>query len=521
VARSGLLAPAWPHQLAQMGAAVARSGPLGALPRIAAIRYGRRTALIDERGSLTFKELDQRSNAIANAWIDRGLERGEGVAILARNHRGFLEATFAAAKCGARIVFLNTDFAGPQIREVAEREGTDLLVYDDEYAGTLEGVEPRRGRFRAWAEDPGPDTLDALIESGSTSPPRRSGAGAKIILLTSGTTGTPKGASRKEPRSLQPLGGLLERVPFRTREVVECAAPMFHALGFASALLALGMGSTVVVRRRFDAAAVLDSLHRNRVTTLVAVPVMLQRLVDLGFEPWQGKDLSRLRIIFLSGSQLGADLCQRAMAAFGPVVYNLYGSTEIAYATLATPEDLEAEPGCVGRPIRGTIVRLYDDNGGRVPEGGTGRIFVGNPAQFDGYTGGGGKEIIDGLMSSGDVGHFDENGRLFVDGRDDDMIVSGGENVFPREVEELLAAHGSVVEAAVIGAPDDKHGQRLVAFVVPRDGASLTEDDVRTHVSSHLARFKTPRDVYFLPELPRNPSGKVLKRQLREVVGRD
>ena len=202
------------------------------------------------------------------------------------------------------------------------------------------------------------------------------------------------------------------------------------------------------------------------------------------------------------------------MDLFGDNVYNLYGSTEVAWASIATPEDLRAAPGTAGRPPHGTIVRLYDDDGNPVPQGETGRIFVGNEMQFEGYTGGGNKDAIDGLLSSGDVGHFDEAGRLFVDGRDDDMIVSGGENVFPAEVEDLLAGHDAIVEVAVFGVDDEEFGQRLKAVVVLRDGASVSEDDIKKHVKSNLAGYKVPRDVEFVDELPRTSTGKVLKREL-------
>jgi fatty-acyl-CoA synthase len=513
-ARSGLLGVELPHRVAKIAAAFRRYGAVGALPTIAATRYGSRTAIVDELGTMTFQELDHQSNALANAWRGRGLRPGEGVAILARNHRGFLLSTFAAAKCGARIVLLNTDFAGPQIREVAEREGTDLLVHDDEYADVLAGVEPRRGRFRCWADTPGPDTIDALIDGAPTQPPPAPGVQPRIILLTSGTTGTPKGAPRSEPRSLAPLGALLSKVPLKARTVTVLPAPMFHTLGFAHALLAVGFGCTLVVRRRFDPAAVLNDLAEHEATALIVVPVMLQRLVDLGEDAFEGVDLSKLEVIFVAGSQLGAELCQRVTAAFGPVVYNLYGSTEVAYATVATPADLAAEPGCVGSPVRGAVVKIFDESGAQVPNGTTGRIFVGNAFQFEGYTGGGDKERIQGLMSSGDVGHFDAAGRLFIDGRDDDMIVSGGENVFPGELEELLARHPAVREAAAVGVPDETFGHRLRAFVVVRDGESLSEDEVKDHVRANLARYKVPREVVFLDELPRNSTGKVLKRQL-------
>jgi fatty-acyl-CoA synthase len=517
--RSGLVGPELPHRVAQLLLAFERFGLLGGAIAAGAIRHGDQLALIDERGGLTYKELDLRSNALANAWRERGLESGEGVAILARNHRGFLDAMFAGAKCGSRIVLLNTSFAGPQIREVASREGTDLLVYDDDYAEMLEGVDPPRGRWRAWTDGDGEtreDTLDALINDNSTDAPPKAGVAPRITILTSGTTGTPKGAPRSEPRSLALFGGLLSKVPFRAKEVTELCVPMFHALGFMQAIVGIALGSTLVVRRRFDPEATLESLVQHHATAMVVVPVMLRRMVDLGEEAVKKRDFSALRIIFVSGSALGAELARRAMETFGPVIYNLYGSTEIAYATIATPEDLEADPSSVGKVVRGSVVKIFDEEDQEVPTGTSGGIFVGNISQFEGYTGGGTKDAVQGLMSSGDVGHFDKEGRLFIDGRDDEMIVSGGENVFPAEVEELLAGHESIEEAAAIGVEDEKFGQRLKAFVVLRDGVELSEDEVKEYVRENLARYKVPREVVFVDELPRNPTGKVIKRELEE-----
>jgi fatty-acyl-CoA synthase len=516
--RSGMVGPQLPHRVAQMLFGFERFGLLGGSLTAAAIRLGDQVAVIDERGELTYKELDERSNALANAWREHGLEPGEGVAILARNHRGFLEAVFAGAKCGAKIVLLNTSFAGPQIREVASREGTDLLVHDDEYSELLGDEVPPRGRWRAWVDDGdgADDTLDALIAGARTNAPPKPGTAPRITILTSGTTGTPKGAPRGEPRSLALLGGLLSKVPFHAREVTELPVPMFHALGFMQALVGVGLGSTLVMRRRFDPEATLDSLERHHATAMIAVPVMVQRLVDLGEEEIGKRELSSLRIIFVSGSALGIDLAQRATELFGPVIYNLYGSTEVAYATIATPEDLEAEPGSVGKVVRGSVIKILDEDGKELPRGKTGRIFVGNLSQFEGYTGGGNKEAVGGLISSGDVGHFDANGRLFIEGRDDEMIVSGGENVFPAEVEELLAGHDGIKEAAAVGVDDEKFGQRLKAFVVLRDGEQLSEDDIKGYVKENLATYKVPREVVFVEELPRNPTGKVLKRELLE-----
>ena len=279
-------------------------------------------------------------------------------------------------------------------------------------------------------------------------------------------------------------------------------------------MLGLLLGTTLVVRRRFDAEQTLTSLSKHRATAMIAVPIMLRRLIDFGPQAFSDKDLSALRIVFVAGSQLGGTLCTEAMNIFGPVIYNMYGSTEVAYATLATPVDLVVEPDCVGQVVPGTVVKLYDDDGRPVQTGAPGRIFVGNAITFDGYTGGGGKESIDGLLATGDIGHFDTEGRLFIDGRADDMIVSGGENVFPAEIEEALAAHPGIGEAAVIAVTDDEYGQRLRSFIVLKPGATLTDQDVKDHVRQRLARFKVPRDVRFVAELPRNPTGKVIKRQL-------
>ncbi len=516
-----MAAPEMPHRVAQMLRAFERFGMLGGAIAAGGIRHGDRVAIVDEKGELSYRELDRRSNALANAWRERGLQPGEGVALLIRNHRGFLDAVFAAAKCGARIILLNTSFAGPQIREVAGREGTDLLVYDDEYSSVLGGVEPPRGRFRAWTDgdDGSVDTLEDLIAGADAKAPPKPGVTPRITILTSGTTGTPKGAPRAEPRSLALIGGLLSKVPFRAREVTELSVPMFHALGFMQAIVGIALGSTLVIRRRFDPEATLESLERNRASAIVVVPVMLRRIVDLGEDAIKARDLSNLRIVFVSGSALGVDLTKRSLAALGPVIYNLYGSTEVAYATIATPDDLAVEPGCVGKVVRGSVVKILDESGEELPAGESGRIFVGNLSQFEGYTGGGSKDEVGGLMSSGDVGHFDGEGRLFIDGRDDEMIVSGGENVFPAEVEELLAGHEAIEEAAAIGVEDDRFGQRLKVFAVLRDGAELSEDEVKGYVKDNLANYKVPREVVFVDELPRNSTGKVLKRELEQSGG--
>ena len=280
---------------------------------------------------------------------------------------------------------------------------------------------------------------------------------------------------------------------------------------------ALALGNRIVLARRFDPESTLKSIAEHRATTLILVPTMLQRILDLGPEVLAKYDTSSLKVVFAAGSSLSPDLCRRTDDAFGPVLYNLYGSTEVAVAAVATPHDLRQAPGTVGRPPVGCTLAVYDEQRRRITEPGrTGTLFVSSGLSFAGYTDGGNKEIVDGLLSSGDTGHFDETGLWFVDGRDDDMIVSGGENVFPLEVENLLADHPGVVEAAVVGVDDADFGKRLAAFVVSRTASDLDAEELKSYVRAHLARHKVPRDVVFIDALPRNETGKVLRRQLAE-----
>ncbi len=435
---------------------------------------------------------------------------------MCRNHRGFVDATIAAAKLGASALYLNTMFSGPQLVDVIAREGPRLLIHDEEFSGLLEGVEGVE-RVIAWTEgDAGEtgSTLEALIASGDESsldPPKEE---ARFVILTSGTTGTPKGAQRSSPGGLGAIAGLFDRIPYRSGERMMIASPLFHSWGFTHFALGLPLGSAMVLRRRFDPEGTLQAVQEHRTQVLAVVPVMVQRILALPEETLARYDLSSLRITSVSGSALPGEMALKWMDHFGDNIYNLYGSTEVAYATIATPEELRAAPGTAGRPPRGTTVKLFDDSGREVPRGQVGRIFVGNGMAFEGYTGGGGKEVIGDLLSSGDVGHFDSEGRLFIDGRDDEMIVSGGENVFPREVEDLLSDHEAVAEAAVIGVPDEEFGQRLKAFVVVHPEKQLSEEEAKAHVKTNLAGYKTPREIVFLEELPRNATGKILKRDL-------
>ena len=515
---AGVIKPYPPHRLAQVGMALLQwgTGPAGGFTAMA-ILHGGRTAVVDELGELTYAELHERSNRLADGLRSRGVGAGDSVAIMCRNHRGFLDASIAAAKLGADILYLNTAFSGPQLVDVLDREDPKVVVHDEEFSGLLDEADPR-DRVIGWCDHSGDEaTLESLIGDGSPedhAPPEKP---SRVIILTSGTTGTPKGAPRSEA-GIEAATALLSRLPLRAGWRTHIAAPLFHTWGWAHFALAMLLGSTMVLRRKFDPEDCLRTLVEEECESLVVIPVMLQRIMQLPPETLDSYDLSGVRVVAASGSALPGDLGADWMDRFGENLYNIYGSTEVAYATIANPADLREAPGTAGKAPFATVVKILDDDGGELPRGEAGRIFVGNSLLFEGYTGGGNKDLVDGLMATGDVGRFDEGGRLIVEGRDDEMIVSGGENVFPAEVEDCLSRHEAVAEAAAIGVDDDDFGKRLRAFVVLADGADVSEDDLKDHVKQNLARFKVPREIVFLDELPRNATGKVVKRELAEAT---
>lgn len=518
MARSGVIRPYGPVTLARLARRLGRwgigfAGGMGAL----AERDPDGVAVVDELGSLTWAEVDERSTRLADGLRQAGVGEADGVAVLVRNSRYFVDVSTALSKLGADILYLNTAFSATHLGEVCERERPVAVVYDEEFTDLVDksGVDLRR--VVAWREEGSESTeahVEQLIEAGSPvlgSPPAHT---TRPVILTSGTTGTPKGAPRGEA-GLDGAVALLSRIPLRAGGTTLIAAPLFHTWGWAHLNLAMLLGSTLVLRRRFDPTDFLDQLQRHHCDAAIVIPVMMQRIMRLEAEQRRG-DWSALRVVAASGSALPGDLATDWMDAFGDNLYNTYGSTEVAWATIATPEDMRAAPGTAGRSPALTVVRIYDEDGQPVSPGDSGRIFVGNSMLFGGYTGDTeeSKEMIEGLMSSGDVGRFDAEGRLFVEGRDDEMIVSGGENVFPKEVEDCLARHGAVADAAAIGVEDEDYGMRLRAFVVTE--GSVSEDELKEHVKENLARYKVPREVVFLEELPRNSTGKVLKKDLHD-----
>jgi len=511
--RAGVLKPIRPDKTMRIVRAAKGWGRSPAMGFIAlAIRQPDTVAVIDDDGSATFDEVNRRSNALARGLREAGVSAGDVVGVLCRNHRGFVETILACCKVGANTVLLNTMFAAPQLTEVGKREKISALLYDEEFQNLLEGLQGMP-RFIVYGsgDDPNIEDLIASHADHNVEPPSIE---SRFTMLTSGTTGTPKGAKRGSPKGMLPIASMLSAIPLRTGERTMIAAPLFHSWGLGQFQLGLVLGTTYVMTRRFDPEATLRAITVHQCTSLAVVPIMMQRMLALPDEVKRKYDLGSLRITAASGSALPGHVATEWMDTFGDNLYNFYGSTEVAMASVASPEDMRAAPGTAGKSPMGTVVKILDGEGNPLPDGQTGRIFVANAISFEGYTSGDDKERLDGMVSSGDVGHFDEDGRLFVDGRDDDMIISGGENLFPREVEDLIAGHDDVEEAAVIGVSDPDWGQRLKAFVVLKPGATLDEGAVKAYVKRGLATYKVPRDVVFIDALPRNATGKILKKNL-------
>ena len=523
--RARVIAPMRPDRYLKMAAAMRRGG-MGMTVGFAgaAQRCPDRPGLIDELGTLTWRQLDERINALAAALQKLPAGQPKVIGIMCRNHRGFVEAVVAANRIGSDVLLLNTSFAGPALADVVNREGVDTVIYDEEFTATVDRAladRPDATRIVAWTDGQHDLTVEKLIADHAGQQPERSGRKGRMILLTSGTTGTPKGANQSGGNAgIGTLKAILDRTPWRAEETIVIVAPMFHAWGFSQLIFAASMACTVVTRRKFDPEATLDLIDRHQATGLAVVPVMFDRIMDLPAEVRNRYSGKSLRFAAASGSRMRPDVVIAFMDQFGDVIYNNYNATEAGMIATATPQDLRAAPDTAGRPAGGTEIRILDPEFNEVPTGDVGSIYVHNDTQFDGYTSGTTKDFHAGFMSSGDVGYLDENGRLFVVGRDDEMIVSGGENVYPIEVEKTLATHPEVAETAVIGVDDEQYGQRLAAFVVLEPGGSATPDALKQHVRENLANYKVPREITVLDELPRGSTGKILRAELQARVGR-
>ena len=507
--RSRLLSPPNPAALVRLIGEVGRGGTNPyTLLAVAAARWPNRAAIIDDDGTLSYRELQSQTNTLARQLLGEGLVAGapgQAVGVLCRNGRGFVRAVFAAALAGADVVLVNTDFRTDALAAALSAHQIGMMVSDAEFAD------------RVHAADDGVTVIDAAmteVPHGDSRP--KVAAAGRIILLTSGTTGKPKGVPRT-PRMRSAVGvwvTILDRTRLTAGSRISVAMPMFHGLGLGMLMFTLGLGGTVLTSRHFDAEAALAQASLQRADAFTAVPVVLARILDLPPAVRARNPVPALRVVMSSGDRLDPSLAQRFMDSYGDILYNGYGSTEVGIGALATPADLRDAPETVGKPVAGCPVRIFDDNDQPVGPHITGRVFVGGELAAQGYTGGGAKATVNDMTSTGDMGYLDESGRLFIVGRSDDMIVSGGENVYPRAVENALAEHPDVADNAVIGVTDERFGHRLAAYVVPRSDSDVDTEALREYLKDKVSRFEQPRDIHLLDSLPRNPAGKVLRNEL-------
>jgi acyl-CoA synthetase (AMP-forming)/AMP-acid ligase II len=526
--RSGVLAPSWPHRTVRQLFALRRWGATVAGGyRAAAARSPHRVAVIDERREVTFREVHRRAVRLANGLEAMGVTPGTRIAVLCRNHAWMVESIIAAAEIGADVMLLSTGLPVRQTAEVLRHHSPTVVIADAEFAEHFAAARLDVPMVTAWPDAGAPSSASSSVPSASSltvenvierasdkkrTPPPKEG---RLIVLTSGTTGTPKGANRANPPGLSVAASLLSRIPLRATETVLVGTPLFHMWGLAALQIGMPLRQTLVLQRRFEPKAALQAIADHGCAVVFGVPVILQRILELPPDLRDSYDTSSLRIVATSGAAIPAPVVTAFMDTFGDVLYNFYGSTEVSWASVAEPDDLRIAPTTAGRPPLDSQLRILDlRNGELVGRGVTGRIFVANSLLFEGYTNGGSKEYRSGFMATGDRGHLDSSGRLFVHGRDADMIVCSGEGLFPRDVEDLLATLPEIREAVAVGVPDADHGQRFAAYVVVRPGAELTAAQVRAYAGRYLPPTWVPRDVVFVDALPRNATGKVMVRDL-------
>ncbi|MFT4199805.1 AMP-binding protein [Gordonia sp. (in: high G+C Gram-positive bacteria)] len=519
IATSGVLRPPGPRAAVRLARAVYRYGSTpAALVAIAAARFPDRPAVVDEFGSITYREVVDAASAVAADIRAAGGGPGGAVGLLCRNHRGFIVALAAAAQTGADVVSINTEVPAAQLAALLARHDLDVLIHDDEFSAAIADSGWRGHAILADPDAAGHSLWSLAADPPPPVPPSRTSG--KTVLLTSGTTGLAKGVPRTIGASaiVQLAATGVAHVDLRPGDVVYVAPPFFHGFGILALVGTVAVGGTVVCRRRFDAEAALADMRRHRATVLIAVPVMLQRLVAVPDVANEAADIP-LRTAVTGAAPITTATVRAFQRAFGNILVNGYGSTEAGVVSIASPADLAAAPSAAGRPGLGVSIRIVDDDGAPVPVGTSGRIVVRGPLDYDGYTPdpalrSTAKPVLDGHVDTGDLGHLDASGLLFIDGRSDDMVVSGGENVFPREVEDVLTDVPGIADAVVLGVDDEEFGQVLAAFVVA-DGA-VTDDGVRNALRQRLERYKIPKTITRVPAIPRNAAGKVLKADLLE-----
>jgi len=485
------------------------------------------------RGRVTsWGELDERIDRLATGLARRDIGRKKSIILMMRNRQEVVELGAAAARAGAAAVTISWRSTPKELVYLATHSGARGIVLEPELLPVLEEARPElpsyflENVFVVGSTAPkGTTALDALLEE----PPRRTSPDAEldedaaVVIYTSGTTGKPKGAVRKFPKdTMQAAMRFINETPMRVDDVHLVACPLYHSTAFGFMSLGALLGQTIVIMDEFKPEPFMDLVQRYGVSTTAVVPTMLHRIMELPAQTRAAYDLRSLRVVFSGGAPLPAPLAIDFMDAFGDVLFNFYGATETGLVTLATPSDLRAAPGTIGKAVPGNDIRLLGEDGREVRDGEVGELFVKNQLLVAGYhqdEKATAESMRDGYFSVGDLARRSPAGHYFIEGRKRDMIISGGVNVYPAEVEAVLEQHPAIAEAAVVGVSDREWGERVRAFLVKKPDADVDEGALKLFARERLAGPKVPRDFVFLDALPRNPTGKVLKRELRGQGG--
>jgi long-chain acyl-CoA synthetase len=490
---------------------------------IHAANHPDRDCLIDRTRRMTYREVVTETTRLAAGLVQHGLGPGRTIGVMVKNRVEFLCLATAVDRLGATLLPLSCRGTTDEAAIILAHAGAHALFFDADLAPVVAPLPTRLPHLAlavAVPEAPGFVAYPEVVQAGHPhAPGRRVTAEPRLLLYTSGTTGQPKGASRRT--SLRSLGAILACVhalglQSDDRHLAVC--PLYHAAGIGFAFFTVLLGGTVVLLERFDADAVLDVMARERITTAMMVPTMYHRLVELPAERCAPYDVSSLRVLVSGGAPLSVPLAQAVMARFGPKLCDVYGATETGWITLARPADLARKPGTVGTALAGVDLRVLDAGGRDVGIGEVGQLYVRSPMLMDGYHANAAATraaMREGFCSVGDLAWRDAEGYVFLAGRTSDMVISGGVNIYPHDIEAALATHPDILEAAVVGVPDPEWGERLRAFVVPRAGAALHAASVTAFCKTRLAGFKCPREIVVVAALPRTPTGKVVKHALR------
>jgi len=534
---SKIVQPIRPANLAQFvkGARQTKPGPHLAVMFHAAA-HPDKEAIVEygEHGvrRMTWAELDATINRLSHALVARGVRGGSRVALMLPNGSEYLVAQQALARLGATAVQIGYRLKAGEISYILENSEPTATIVDHEYVGAMLEARKQAGRGGSMIivggeVTPGSPEMEewdrALAAASPEMPPRMTGGdGGGVIVYTSGTTGKPKGANRAWRKTgFESVADMILQVGIRADDRHLVTMPLYHSGAPAFVAIMMSLGATVVLQNHFEAEAALDIIQKERVTCSLMVPTMLIRLSNLPKATLAKYDTASLRWVMSAAAPLTTEAARRFMAQFGPILWNFYGATETGLVTLAGPHDHVSRPGTIGKKLRGNEIRLLDDHGKDVPVGEVGELYARNPTLISGYHGNEDatrSSQRDGFFSVGDCGRIDAEGYYYLESRKSDMVISGGVNIYPREIEDHLSTHPAILEAAVIGVPDPEWGETLRAFVVLRNGQQLSETEVINFCREHLADYKRPRKVTFLAEMPRNPTGKILKRELREMA---